>query len=94
MSHSASPIDSTSHARGPKHAVFGHAVHQCIGAEFARMETSAVIASAAARLKRITLAGPHSPGTGVRRSCEVSSTMRCMSNDDSERRTHDGARLH
>ena len=44
--------------KGPKHAAFGHGVHQCIGAELARMETSAVIASAAARLERITLAGP------------------------------------
>ena len=77
--------------KGPKHAAFGHGVHQCIGAELARMETSAVIASAAARLERITLAP--SPGTGARRSCEVSSALRCMSNDDSARRTHDGARL-
>ena len=45
--------------KGPKHAAFGHGVHQCIGAELARMETSAVIASAAARFERITLAGPH-----------------------------------
>ena len=44
--------------KGPKHAAFGHGVHQCIGAELARMETSAVIASAAARFERITLAGP------------------------------------
>ena len=43
--------------KGPKHAAFGHGVHQCIGAELARMETSAVIASAAARFERITLAG-------------------------------------
>ena len=39
--------------KGPKHAAFGHGVHQCIGAELARMETSAVIASAAARLERL-----------------------------------------
>ena len=44
--------------KGPKHAAFGHGVHQCIGAELARMETSAVIAAAAARIERITLAGP------------------------------------
>ena len=43
--------------KGPKHAAFGHGVHQCIGAELARMETSAVIASAAARFELITLAG-------------------------------------
>ena len=43
--------------KGPKHAAFGHGVHQCIGAELARMETSAVIASAAARFERITLTG-------------------------------------
>ena len=43
--------------KGPKHAAFGHGVHQCIGADLARMETSAVIASAAARFERITLAG-------------------------------------
>ena len=43
--------------KGPKHAAFGHGVHQCIGAELARMETSAVIASAVARIERITLAG-------------------------------------
>ena len=43
---------------GPKHAAFGHGVHQCIGAELARMETSAVIAAAAARIERIALAGP------------------------------------
>ena len=47
--------------KGPKHAAFGNGVHQCIGAELARMETSAVIASAAARLDRITLAGPQPP---------------------------------
>ena len=58
--------------KGPKHAAFGHGVHQCIDAELARMETSAVIASAAARFERITLAGLASPGTGARRSCEVS----------------------
>ena len=44
--------------KGPKHAAFGNGVHQCIGAELARMETSAVIAAAAARIERITLAGP------------------------------------
>ena len=44
--------------QGPKHAAFGHGVHQCIGAELARMETSAVIAAAAARIERISLAGP------------------------------------
>ena len=44
--------------KGPKHAAFGHGVHQCIGAELARMETSAVIAAAAARIERIALAGP------------------------------------
>ena len=49
-------LDITRH--GPKHAAFGHGVHQCIGAELARMETSAVIASAAAKFDQITLAGP------------------------------------
>ena len=44
--------------KGPKHAAFGHGVHQCIGAELARMETAAVIAAAAARIERITLSGP------------------------------------
>ena len=44
--------------KGPKHAAFGHGVHQCIGGELARMETSAVIVAAAARIERITLAGP------------------------------------
>lgn len=43
--------------KGPKHAAFGHGVHQCIGAELARMETSAVIAAAAAQIERISLAG-------------------------------------
>ena len=43
--------------KGPKHAAFGHGVHQCIGAELARMETSAVIAAAATRIERVTLAG-------------------------------------
>ena len=56
------------------------------------METTAVIAGAAARLERITLAGP-GPGTGARRSCEAASALRCMSNDDNARRTHDGAQL-
>ena len=54
--------------KGPKHAAFGHGVHQCIGAELARMETSAVIASAAARFERITLAGRE---PGYRRSTVV-----------------------
>ena len=44
--------------KGPKHTAFGHGVHQCIGAELARMETAAVIAAAAARIERITLVGP------------------------------------
>ena len=44
--------------KGPKHAAFGHGVHQCIGAELARMETSAVIAAAAAQVERVSLAGP------------------------------------
>ena len=43
--------------KGAKHTAFGHGVHQCIGAELARMETSAVIASAVARCERIMLAG-------------------------------------
>ena len=44
--------------KGPKHAAFGHGVHQCIGAELARVETSAVIQAAATRIERISLAGP------------------------------------
>ena len=43
--------------KGPKHAAFGHGVHQCIGAELARIETSAVIAAAAMQIERISLAG-------------------------------------
>lgn len=43
--------------KGPKHAAFGHGVHQCIGAELARLETSAVIAAAAAQIESITLMG-------------------------------------
>ena len=78
--------------KGPKHAALGHGMHQCIGAKLARMETSAVIASAAARLERITLAGPQ---PRYRRSTVVRGLERleCMSNDDSARRTHDGAQL-
>ena len=76
---------------GRKHAAFGHGVHQCIGAELARMETSAVIAAAAARIERITLAGP-SPGTGAQRSCEGWNGLRCASNEGRARRTHEAAR--
>ena len=61
--------------KGPKHAAFGHGVHQCIGAELARMETSAVIVSAAARFERITLAGPDLR-VGCRQKWGASAAMR------------------
>ena len=42
---------------GPRHLSFGHGVHQCIGAELARMEASAIFAEALRRLGTIELAG-------------------------------------
>lgn len=46
---------------GPGHASFGHGVHQCIGAELARMEASAIFTEALRKLGTIELAGraPH-----------------------------------
>ena len=41
---------------GPRHASFGHGVHQCIGAELARMEASAIFTEALRRLGTIKLA--------------------------------------
>ncbi len=41
---------------GPGHASFGHGVHQCIGAELARMEASAVFTEALRALGTIELA--------------------------------------
>ena len=42
---------------GPRHLSFGHGVHQCIGAELARMEASAIFAETLRRLGTIELAG-------------------------------------
>ncbi len=42
--------------KGPKHLSFGHGVHQCIGAELARMEASAVFTEAMRILGKIELA--------------------------------------
>ena len=75
--------------RGPKHAAFGHGVHQCIGAELARMETSAVIAAAAARIERISLAGP-SPR--YRRSTVVRGLERLEVRIERRPRAADGTR--
>ena len=46
---------------GPRHASFGHGVHQCIGAELARMKASAIFTEALRRLGTIELAvnAPH-----------------------------------
>lgn len=41
---------------GPRHASFGHGVHQCIGAELARMEASAIFNEALRKLGTIELA--------------------------------------
>ena len=45
---------------GPKHASFGHGVHQCIGAELARMEASAIFTEALRTLRTIELTA-HEP---------------------------------
>ena len=42
--------------KGPRHLSFGHGVHQCIGAELARMEASAVFTEALQKLGKIELA--------------------------------------
>ena len=42
---------------GPRHLSFGHGVHQCIGAELARMEASAIFTEALRTLGTIELAG-------------------------------------
>ena len=42
--------------QGPRHTSFGHGVHQCIGAELARMEASAVFTEALRTLGTIELA--------------------------------------
>lgn len=42
--------------KGPKHAAFGHGVHQCIGAELARMEASAIFTQALRAFRTIELA--------------------------------------
>ena len=46
---------------GPRHTSFGHGVHQCIGAELARMEAGAIFTEALRRLGTIELAvsAPH-----------------------------------
>ena len=41
---------------GPRHASFGHGVHQCIGAELARMEAGAIFTEALGRLGTMELA--------------------------------------
>ncbi|WP_419935125.1 cytochrome P450 [Candidatus Palauibacter sp.] len=41
--------------KGPRHASFGHGVHQCIGAELARMEASAIFTEALRTLGTIEL---------------------------------------
>ena len=42
--------------KGPRHLSFGHGVHQCIGAELARLEASAVFTEALQKLGKIELA--------------------------------------
>ena len=42
--------------QGSRHTSFGHSVHQCIGAKFARMEASAVFTEALRTLDTIELA--------------------------------------
>ena len=42
--------------QGPRHTSFGHGVHQCVGAELARMEASAVFTEALRTLGTIELA--------------------------------------
>lgn len=54
--------------KGPKHTAFGHGVHHCIGAELARMETSAVIATPPRESSGIRL---RSDPTGYRHSTVV-----------------------
>ena len=79
--------------KGPKHAAFGHGMHQCIGAELARMETERSHRERGGATRADHARGARAPVTGARRPCEVSIALRCMSNDESTRRTHDGAQL-
>ena len=51
---SADSFDIT--RKGPRHLSFGHGVHQCIGAELARLEASAVFTEALQKLGKIELA--------------------------------------
>ena len=43
--------------KSPRHVSFGHGVHQCIGAELARLEASAIFTEALRRLGTIELVG-------------------------------------
>ena len=43
--------------KGPRHVSFGHGVHQCIGAELARLEASAIFTEVLRKLGTIELVG-------------------------------------